>query len=200
MQHLRNRIAQSNMKRLIFSIICVFLTCSFIEYGNESSKILWNQDYKLKWNDFQGSPDSLRTDSEESVTKTRIEVTTKISKNKIEFEVPCYFEKNKSWTVDDSSRLLLNHEQLHFDISEIYARVLRQKLLKIKYSSSKEIELEVKELYHEVFSASVNFQNKYDKETNHSKNKDKQLMWNERVKDILKSTYDYRTVLIVINK
>lgn len=188
--------------RILISILtCVVFAISFKNTEKEPSTILWTNNYKLKWDDFQGKQDSLRKNiEEESMIKTRIEVTTKISKSSIEFQTPCYFEKANSWTINDSSLTLLNHEQLHFDITEIFARELRKKLSTIKFTSNQNLKNKVKELYHKINSASIEFQHKYDKETNHSKNKSQQLIWNERIQDILKNTSDYSSIKIVIKK
>jgi hypothetical protein len=188
------------MRALIPLLILVLLTSSFNEISDESSKILWSEDYKLKWHDFQGRPDDTRTSEEESATKTRIEVNTKITKAQIEFFVPCYFEKDKSWAVKSTSPELLNHEQLHFDISEFFARKLRQKLFETKFATSYDIQLKVKEIYHEILLASIDFQNKYDKETNHSKNKDQQFMWNKKVKEMLIKMSNFKTVKVIVSR
>ena len=185
--------------KTFFLFLCIFII-SFKSEIKKTSVIVWTSNYKLKWDDFQGIKDTLIDINEESMIKTKIEVITKISKEKVEFQILSYFDKEKSWTINDSSLMLLNHEQLHFDITEIFARELRKKLSSIKFISSQNLKDKVKELYHKVNLASIEYQLKYDRETNHSKNKSQQLIWNERIKDILKNTNNYSSVKIIIPK
>lgn len=185
--------------KTFFLFLCIFII-SFKSEIKKNSVIVWTSNYKLKWDDFQGIKDTLFDINEESMIKTKIEVITKISKEKVEFQILSYFDKEKSWTINDSSLMLLNHEQLHFDITEIFARELRKKLSSIKFISNQNLKDKVKELYHKVNLASIEYQLKYDRETNHSKNKSQQLIWNERIKDILKNTNNYSSVKIIIPK
>lgn len=181
-------------------VIPLLMVCSFNTNDSDPLKILWTSDYKLSWEDFQGDPDTIRIETEECVTKTRIEVTTKISESQIEFQVPCYFEKDKSWADGNVTDELLNHEQVHFDIAEIYARTLRRKLAEIEYISRNDLYAKINDLYHEVIAACVEFQMRYDKETNHSKNTTNQRIWNERVSGILDNTNDYKSIVVFIDR
>ncbi len=71
---------------------------------------------------------------------------------------------------------LLNHEQKHFDISEIYARELSRFLRtqSLGRSAIERITTEVNRLFKELNA----FQKKYDAETNNGRNKQKQEQWN----------------------
>src|SRR5687767_8341950 len=91
--------------------------------GTES--ISWNEFYRLQWHDFQGKP------GDESIGDAGAVVQIKakpfIVKKKINYDVVALFNKRKSWTRDQSDALLA-HEQLHFDIAEVYARKIRKKI------------------------------------------------------------------------
>ena len=70
---------------------------------------------------------------------------------------------------------MLNHEQLHFDIAELFARKLRKELEKPRFTTAST---------EEIFSAVASFnmeldkmQKRYDNETNHYRNKKKQKKW-----------------------
>ena len=181
------------MKNLFLIIVCYCLFVHANDKGNNNT-ILWSENPQLKWNDFQGIPDPTGTSAEQSESKTEIVVVTKIVKSKYAFNVSCFFEKEKSWTLNDTSQALLGHEQLHFDISELYARDLRKKLKELKNVSNTGIEQKVKDLYHDVITACVAFQKKYDAETEHSRNKTNQLMWKNRVKELLANTAGFSSV------
>jgi len=95
--------------------------------------ICWQDNVKLKWSDFQGVPNSkfkttLNTDAE-AVTAIRT-VRTPISDEKgfLKYDIAVCFMKDLSFTTDTTSSELLQHEQLHFDISELYARKIRERI------------------------------------------------------------------------
>ncbi|WP_181309039.1 hypothetical protein [Rufibacter sp. XAAS-G3-1] len=91
----------------------------------------WSENIKLKWSDFQGKPDmSVRTSvksNAEALIATRLVITKKDFNQKIpDFIATSCIIKSESWTVDTTSVELLQHEQLHFDISELFARKIRR--------------------------------------------------------------------------
>ena len=87
---------------------------------------------------------------------------------------------------------------MHFDIAEIYERNLRKKLFELKKISKSDIEKKVKEIYHEIITACIQYQLKYDDETNHSKDKKNQQIWNDRIKEILNQTNEYNSILVTV--
>lgn len=188
------------MKIYLLAFTFYFLFFPAVQRGHITNTISWAPHSKLKWEDFQGVPDSLRTNAEQSATKTKIEVVTKITSTSFHYKVSCFFEKDKSWTVNDTSKTLLAHEQLHFDITEIYARSLRQKLMEMKSVPARDLEKEVRQLYNEILLACVQFQKKYDSETNHSKNIQNQKIWNDRIIEILDKTDDYSVTTIIVKR
>ncbi|WP_417943020.1 hypothetical protein [Flavobacterium sp. RS13.1] len=120
-------------KNLLLFICLLFICCSinvFKESKNHNFKedidrILWSSKRKLVWDDFRGIPDTSRTNIG-ALTSSKIEITENDVLNGIpKYVVQCYFVKSKSWTtVSDASSLL--HEQLHFDIDELFTRKIRK--------------------------------------------------------------------------
>ncbi len=100
-------------------------------------------------------------------------------KLELNYTVETFFYTDKSWVRPDSkSDYLLKHEQLHFDISELYARKLREKLAKVDSSKlNKDSSKYLNKLYEEVAAERVEMQDQFDKETDHSKNKETELKW-----------------------
>jgi hypothetical protein len=116
------------------SIIIIILTLSsFNEIKDD--KILWNKDKPLTWNDFQGIPK--KSSQRSAMTNSGIELKTSFENNTLTITVGAYFIKNKSWVKKEAlgDSLLLEHEQVHFDITELFARKFRQKLRAEKLSS-----------------------------------------------------------------
>ena len=167
--------------------ILLFFSVS-ISSAQEYSTILWRAQDKLTWKDFKAK---VPVPSRAAAT-TASGVTYKYSAQrmsgelKVSFTVSTYFYPEKSWynpSLCDS--LILSHEQLHFDISELYARKLKRKLdiTTFKHSSLKN---EVKSIYKAVMKELNNYQNLYDKETNFSRNIEEQLRWNKKIREALR--------------
>lgn len=188
------------MRLLTLFLIWSLYTTYQISKDSPGNKIIWSKERQLTWSDFQAKPDSLIKDGEDASTSTQIAISLENKKNKFIFNVQCYFERDKSWTVTNTSPYLLKHEQLHFDIAEIYARSLRKDLQEMKDIQNNEVEAKIKALYHKTITACILFQKKYDSETNHSKNITKQQIWNERVNGILAETNIYNSTNVVVIK
>lgn len=121
------------MKKVIFIVLpfCFFsMNLSIPEKMNkffqeEKNRIQWSNERKLTWEDFRGTPPKNRGNK---IAETFGEIVTDSSywDNDIpKFIVKCYFLKDKSWTTTDAS-ITLEHEQIHFDIYEVYTRKIRK--------------------------------------------------------------------------
>ncbi len=189
-------------KKIIFLIttLALLLTYAFDQHSQDTERIAWSENRKLGWNDFQGQPDSPGAHIPKAETKTTIEVITKIYATAIEYEVVCYFEKSESWARVDTSSALLAHEQLHFDISEIYARKLRAQLPELTYLSSEDLEAKVRALYRTILLETVEFQHQYDLETAHSSNREQQLLWAEKISAMLEQTKTHHATTVSAKK
>ena len=80
---------------------------------------------------------------------------------------------------------ILTHEQGHFDIAEIFARKLN-KLMKEYNFDWNTYRQDLKKIYQDVLDEKEDMQNKYDEETNHSINKEKQEEWLKKISGKLK--------------
>lgn len=97
----------------------------------ESNKIIWNQDKKLEWKDFTGVLDPNLFGN--ALTSYKIEIIPENVLVDAEDNIQNYenltvvakFYKDKSWATSRTDGLLA-HEQLHFDIAELYARKIRK--------------------------------------------------------------------------
>lgn len=94
-------------------------------------------------------------------------------------EVVSFFDCSRSWF--DKSHLdndILEHEQIHFDITELIARRLRKKIhLYSKAMSPSSLQLEYKSSLYSL----NDIQEKYDSETDHGRLYKKQVEWKERI-------------------
>ncbi len=175
------------MKNLLL-ILSIFFT-SFT-YSQDNSTIVWEESKKLTWNDFQGVTDSINFGKAKTSYRIRInpeEVTVDENDNIQGYEnmtVQAEFDKKHSWSLAKFDTVVLAHEQLHFDIAELYARKIRRQFYKNILAKRKTYErfwADYKVLWEE---CSI-FQNKLDAETNHGRNKEQNKLWRKLVSDEL---------------
>jgi predicted secreted Zn-dependent protease len=103
----------------------------------------------------------------------------------------------KSWT-KTSSDTILTHEKRHFDITEIYARKLR-KAFKEKRFSQSTLNKESKALFNSINKELNKQQVLYDKETNHSINRQQQLNWESKIEKELNALSEYKSIAVSTN-
>lgn len=151
--------------------------------------ITWDPSKRLSWKNFEGT---VPLDAVPAAT-TASGISYKYSANllhhevELDFEVSAFFYPRESWykpaVCDDN---ILQHEQLHFDISELYARKMRFKLQRTAFSEN--VKQEIRDIYREILKELEDFQDKYDWETNFSRNREAQLEWNARIAEALELT------------
>lgn len=132
--------------RNIFLLLIVYSSTSLNSLSNYSNqqdqdKIVWSKKQKLTWNDFQGRPEGNHS-PKVAVTSSNIKISYQYSNKGItSYAVIAAFSKNKSWTKTRTDKSVLAHEQLHFDITEVYARELRKSFdsLMVKNKTDKSI-------------------------------------------------------------
>lgn len=97
--------------------------------------------------------------------------------------VQATFDPKTSWFREPktASAALLRHEQLHFDLTELYARSMRQKLqiFQAKADCNK-LQPAFNTLTKAVYAEWDREQNRYDQETNHGLNAVRQAAWEKQ--------------------
>lgn len=176
------------MKYKLFIFLAVVLSLSFFSASppEERSKayIYWDQ-RALTWADFKGSaPGSSKFIA---LTHSAIKLDFGGEGKNIWFTIESIFYPKKSWKKKGVDDHILKHEQGHFDITEIYSRVLRKTLSETKFKKYDTIGDEVQRIFNSNFNACEKLQDAYDKETDHSKIKDEQYRWNTKISSMLDS-------------
>lgn len=146
-------------------------------------ELSWNEYYKLQWDDFQGEPD--KNSLGDAATAVRIKAKPFIVKKKIHYDVVAIFTRNKSWYRDTSAELLA-HEQLHFDIAELYARKIRRQIAEMRRQGVNDIKT-YNTAIHELLLESNQVDAQYDAETLHGAMTRKQAAWSDKIKGELAS-------------
>ena len=183
------------MKKFIV-IILMFSSLKTLSQDalTESTSIEWNEFYKLRWADFNGSP--AETAAGDAGTVVQIKAKPFLVKGKVAYDIRAFFDRQKSWKRDES-RELLAHEQLHFDLAELYARKIRQKISELHRAGvddAKTYNLEIGKILTE--SNEVDMQ--YDLETLHGALDKKQAEWATSIKADLASLRAFKKTKRII--
>jgi hypothetical protein len=146
--------------------------------------IYWDKDSPLEWPDFEGEPDKNNPLYAETYYELHLKPLYKNGTYK--YKVINRFITTKSWK-KDTSKALLAHEQLHFDIAELYARKMREKITRIESSNETDPD-KIIDVFQDQFKAMTNYQQQYDKDTNHGLKTKEQQQWERKVKNQLATT------------
>lgn len=145
----------------------------------KAAHIPWAQERKLTWDDFLAPRDPESSFHALSSTGINFSSTAKIHRDQVmvDFEVQCFFDPNDSWVmIDKYSPALLAHEQLHFDIAEVFARKLRRELAHLSYGPT-DYQEKMDMVFQRVLAEMEDIHNRYDRETDHGLNEETQEKW-----------------------
>lgn len=153
--------------------------------------IPWTEGYKLKWSDFKGK--ARKHSPNEALTDSGMSIELKCDGKTSKAVVKCYFNPNSSWTKSKDSDYLLGHEQLHFDITELFVRKLRKQLAKFG-NDCEALSKHIEDYYQRNYKEFVAYQDRYDRESKHSLNEEKQKYWEDKVARELAELRDFATL------
>jgi len=172
--------------------ICVYVlvVCvSFLTYAtaigknntNETAskdRFQWNEHARLTWDDFKGE---VKAPHDESAAATNCGIGFKTSMptagGKPEIIVYNVFYTNKSWVRPDARiQSILDHEQGHFDLCEIYTRKLKERTNNFDLTAPG-AKQKLMHIYAEVSSEYETRQQAYELETIHGTNLAEQRKW-----------------------
>jgi hypothetical protein len=175
---------------LFFYLLLIsFGLCSDPVFAQENTSNLsddlieWSKENRLQWKDYKLRNLKRRNDGM-AITTVRISARGYLEEEVPDFVVKAIFVKSDSWTSDSTDMALLSHEQLHFDIGELYAQKIRLKIDELKAEG---------ELSAKVYRGAINnlitlfkaYSGQYDNETNHGTNRERQLVWEKRMNKLI---------------
>ncbi len=173
----------------LFLLFLLFFFCITPSNAQRTRHLKWQSKAPLQWAHFQGKPEA-GDKVHAAVTYAGIEVLVeqiKFPSGQVRFKAHAIFDKKSSWVKKgppDSK--LLAHEQLHFDITEVYARKLMQKLNSLQLS--KKDKAQVNKWQNRYWQAQQNAQEKYDEESVHGVDAERQQTWRALVDAELQQT------------
>lgn len=154
------------------------------------STLAWSASRPLSWADFQarpGAPVNLA-----ALTSANIDVKVGCSDFKFSAAVKAVFTPTESWVREPgkASAQLLRHEQVHFDLTEVHARQMRQKLALMQFDCDK-LQPALNNYTKVAFLAWQREEARYDQETNHGLNAARQQQWEAAVQQRLEKLSAY---------
>jgi len=178
------------MIKQIFAILFVISLFFYRASACEDSLIVWLEDYKLSWSDFKGKAPKNET-AESTLIYVKIKTKGEWKDDMPNYKVYTYFDPFKSWTLDSVSTLLISHEQLHFDIAELYSRKIRKVIGKLRNSRENNPDVYVEEI-NRIMQEYAVYQEEYDNQTKHGTSIKKQEEFNTLIRKELESFEEYK--------
>lgn len=175
------------MNFLLKAFLLFIIPFSSFAQKTDEDLISWSGAKRLTWADYKASPDP---DSDAAAsTTTYLMISYNLSNENFSYTIESKFSRTRSWGLHKTA-YILSHEQGHFDIAEIFARKLYKKMNGYVFNR-KTYQKELKKIYQDILDEKEEMQNRYDKETNHSINKDKQAEWLKKIAAMLEEYKAY---------
>lgn len=174
------------MKRAV--IVIAFLFPLWLPAQDPGEELInWSGTRKLTWADYKARPD--RNSDAAATTTTYLVFSYHLSNHDFSFRIESKFSRTRSWGLHKTAYILA-HEQGHFDIAEIFARKFYRQLKEYKFNR-RTYQQDLKRIYNDILDEKEAFQNDYDRDTNHSINKEKQEEWLKKIAKLLKEYEPY---------
>jgi len=170
--------------KYFFSLLITVCATAEIQAQN----IPWGEN-KLTWSDFKkhienGNP-------HHAFTYSGINFEMKVINDTVIIILESYFDPSQSWVhTDHQVDNLLHHEQLHFDITELFCRKMRKEMAPfmnqhISVFVEKQMDKKSKEIFSRLFNEQSSIQQQYDVETRHGIEETEQEKWKSQISRLL---------------
>jgi len=169
----------NNSSKLIVVTIALFIA-AFTVVIPERNIVNHDNNIKLKWKDFQGTPDPNVNARAISYVGFQMGYKGTARQDSLIIVVEAFFDRTTSWHNGDTTAYILSHEQTHFDITELYSRKLKQSIqgATLTYKNYQPV---LRELEKNALKAMNTADSIYDLATDFSRLNDKQAEWNTNI-------------------
>nr|WP_294791472.1 DUF922 domain-containing protein [uncultured Mucilaginibacter sp.] len=170
-----------------FALLLLLLSFTSRVMAQDEYKLAWRKDSLLKWSDFKGPVDATSKFHALTLAEIFFKYNWALKNNKYIFTFTggSFLNTNKSWSVQEKQTpALLRHEQVHFDIAEIFARISLQRLTGTEYTAT--FKTTIDEITEDNLRNMKVMQDLYDEQTDHSKEKKMQARWEIYIANLLK--------------
>jgi len=180
---------------MIYKALCVFVLAATFLVRADDEVISWRANIKLTWSQFKAAPKKNLSAVALAASGITFDYSVKETNSQIvsfDTKVEAHFYPDKSWIIkEEATDHILAHEQLHFDITELYVRKFRKQLFQLKVSNN--LKTQLRELHYNINKDLAVAQNKYDQESDHSVHREFQTKWNTYVKEELDKLEVYKS-------
>jgi hypothetical protein len=192
----------TSIKPFQLILICLGIFCKLnAQSPNDHDILYWSQNHRLDFGDFKGKPTQSDTTLHEVSPKIlthklgaiikSIDVHLVTEGHKTRFTIQAGMKQSLSWIKDHGDSSELKHEQGHFDICEIYARILRRDIQKAKSLQ------EAKEMYEKTSDDEEAEQDNYDKDNTYQAG-GITYEWQEKISNRLKELEAYKNPVVTM--
>ncbi len=179
----------------IFSVLLfVFLLSSATTFA-QRDLIEWNETLQLSAEDYKGAITSKDT-SQHISSSCGLYCIPQITGDTASVTIIAYFDRNKSWAKRKRvTPLLLQHELGHFDLTEIFARKMKKRILAMKTKKNTFIK-DVQKVYEKTWEDLQKQNAAYDRATDFSNVEFAQRTWQNYIKENLVHYHMYSSQTI----
>ncbi len=162
----------------------IFTTTAHAQANTKGGALHWSASRPLVLADFKGHPRPGETHA--ALTSATIVAEVACKGGQFTGHVQAAFDPTVSWWREPATATprLLRHEQLHFDITEVYARRLRQKLAAVRVPCA-QLGSAFERLAQGVYADWEKAEQQYDHDTNHGLKAEPQAQWEAQVQQQL---------------
>jgi hypothetical protein len=186
-----------NNHKYLLIVLSAFLLLGYTNekpsFTNQKQhKICWEQDRLLSWKDYLGN----RPGGAQYAAMTNISLQCEILSSNSILVSNCMV-KEKSWVREKSkSSYILNHEQYHFNLAEVFARKMRKEFTDLSTVNYHIVDSIFQKVYSDYDAAQV----RYDDETLHSQVNAEQIKWQDKIDEELAVLDAYKETVVYLNK
>lgn len=190
------------MKKNILILVSILFFKAGLSQNLNDNIIVWQDNILLGFDDFRGKPNI--NGKIAAISCTNIECVIMLKNDSVEFYVTAIFFKDSSW-IRSNRRIksVLDHEQMHFNLTELYAREFRKYLSTqhfefklLNYETRNKIYYSIEPILKRIIFLLNEEQNRFDITTDYSENLEELTKWNEMQNRVLKELDSYSSKIV----
>ncbi len=204
-EHKKERkLALKRLKRIVKYSLIIFIPIalsigilSHTNYLDYERPMTYDKFDQITFENFRGIElfkKSLYGSKEFAYVRTSIDLN--FDKNAVTIQLLFYPSRSFVYNKYSNSKELLSHEKYHIKITELYARIAREKVAKLEVLSKNEI----KDIIHVVKKDEREFQERYDYDTFHSYVFKEQKKYEREIDSLLSLLADFKNSTIKFNE
>jgi hypothetical protein len=169
----------------LFALAGFYSTTACAQANTAGGTLHWSASQPLALADFKSRPKP--GEAHAALTSATIVAQVACQGGQFTGHVQAAFDPAASWWREPATATpkLLRHEQLHFDITEVYARRLRQKLAAVRVPCA-QLGSAFERLSQGVYAEWEKAEEQYDRDTNHGLKPEQQAQWEAQVQQQLR--------------